>query len=106
MHSLRGHHGAQSTDVHGSLISHDIGASTIMASRALSGPYEAESASPCCTSFRPVGNGAVRVRQASSAQFAKRPLGPGGDPNLFDRALRATAAALAVDLTKEGHRGL
>jgi hypothetical protein len=106
MHSLRGHHGAESTDVHGSLIGHDIGAGTMMAPRALSGPYEAQPSSPFSTGFGAVGNGATNVRRVSFAQFVNRSLDPGSGPNLFDRALRATAAAMAIDRTKEGHGGL
>jgi hypothetical protein len=106
MCSLRGHHGAKSADVHGNLIGRDIGANTIMAPRTLSGPYEAQPSSPSSAGLGTVGNGATNVHQASSAQFAERTLGPGSDPNLFDSVLSVSAALMAVDLTKEGRRGL
>jgi hypothetical protein len=96
----------ESTDVHGSLIGHDIGVSTIMAPRALSGPYEAQPSSPFSTGLGTVGNGATHMRRASFAEFVNRSLDPGSGPNLFDQALRATAAAMTIDRTKEGHGGL
>lgn len=103
MHSLRGHHGVKSIDVHGNLIGHDIGVNTIMAPRPLSGPYETEPGSVFFTGLGPVGNGATKVHQTSSAQFADRTLGPDSDPNLFDSAL---SASMDVDITEKGSRGL
>jgi hypothetical protein len=78
----------------------------MMAPRALSGRYGTEPGSLFFTGLGLVGNGAIKVRQASSAQFAERMLGPGSDPNLFDSALSASAASMDVDLTEKGRRGL
>jgi hypothetical protein len=105
MHSLRLHHGVKSTDVHGNLIGHDIGVNTIMSPRALSGPYETEPGGLFFTGLGLVVNGATKVRQASSAQFAECTLGPGSDPNLFDSALSTSAASMDVDVTQKGSRG-
>jgi hypothetical protein len=106
MHSLRGHHGVKSTDVHGNLIGHDIGVNTVMALRALSGPYETEPGSLFFTGLGEVGNGATKVHQTSSALFADRALGPGSDPILFDSALSASVASMDVEVTEKGSRGL
>jgi hypothetical protein len=96
----------KSTDVHGNLIGHDIGVNTVMALRALSGPYETEPGSLFFTGLGEVGNGATKVHQTSSALFADRALGPGSDPILFDSALSASVASMDVEVTEKGSRGL
>jgi hypothetical protein len=91
--------------VYDNLIGHDIGVNTIMAPRALSRPFETEPGCPLSSGHGPVGNGATKVRQASSAQFADCTLGPGSDPNLFESALSGSAASMDVDVTQKGSRG-
>jgi hypothetical protein len=106
MRSLRSHHETKSADAHGNLIDHGIGPSTIMAPETLSGSFEAQPSSPSSTGLGTVGSGATNAHQASSAQFAERMLDPSSDLNLLGSALGASAASMAVDLTKEGYRDL
>ena|SRR5665213_1356687 len=106
MLSRGGHNGAKSTDVHGNLIGHDVGANTVLALWAPSGLHEVKPGSPFSTGLGPVDNGVTKVRPASSAQCADRTLGPGSDANLFDSPLSASAPSKDVDLTQKSSRGL
>jgi hypothetical protein len=72
MLSRGGHHGAKSTDVHGNLIGHDVGANTVLALWAPSGLLEAKPGSPFSTGLGPVDNRVTKVHQTSSAQCAVR----------------------------------
>jgi len=105
MHTPRGHRTAKSADVHDNLFGHDIGVSTILAPRTLSGPYETEPGSPLSSGHGPVGNGAIKVRQTSNAQFADRTLGPSSCPNPFESALSASTTSFDVNLIQKGRRG-
>ncbi|HEY5304879.1 MAG TPA: hypothetical protein VIJ86_12625 [Acidimicrobiales bacterium] len=105
MHTPRGHRAAKGADGHDNLFGHDIGVNTILAPRTLSGPYETEPGGPLSSGHGPVGNGAIKVRQTSNAQFADRTLGPSSGPNPFESALSASTSSFDVDLTQKGRRG-
>ena len=91
--------------MHDNLFGHDIGVNTIVAPRTASRPYETEPGSALSCGHGPVGNGTIKVRQASNAQFADRTLGPSSDPNPFGSTLSASATSFDVDRTPKGRRG-